>query len=337
MSIHNVVILTGAGFSVPWGGVTATELSVLLFNAATDRAKDVREALLLFGDYEVALDHCSQNPHSKALFLETLVRQFKVIDKRMHTYFLGQLGYERHLAMYFRDWSENVQNSSDSCLLVSLNQDLGLERFWWCREGHGVRCKKIPEGNQLHFWGVGSWRGQDFQPYTSERTIHYPANVTVRDADPGICRLLPGVNYLKLHGSMNWIDQNGRPLLITGSNKPEQCADFPVLDSMQREFGSLSELQDLRFICLGYSFRDDHVNRVLRKACEDNGAKIMIVSPNAKEICRKLWQSEGWDVSAFTLIESRVEDAFSYMYGSGGYNREQRSAAGPELREWIQG
>jgi hypothetical protein len=109
-----------------------------------------------------------------------------------------------------------------------------------------------------------------------------------------------GIRLLKLHGSINWVwthvdeaegflprrtisvtdspaDDTRDPVVVFGQRGKLQAAG-PIL-------GLLAEFETLlaksgRLIVIGYSFRDDHVNQVIRRwTAEDIGRTIIVVDP----------------------------------------------------------
>jgi len=110
-----------------------------------------------------------------------------------------------------------------------------------------------------------------------------------------------GVRLLKLHGSIDWAweddpAEDGRlpsryirrvsaatadvhaPALVFGL-RGKLRAEGPFL-SLLAEFESQLEMSS-RLIVIGYSFRDDHVNQVIRRwTFEDRGSQIVLIDPN---------------------------------------------------------
>lgn len=113
-----------------------------------------------------------------------------------------------------------------------------------------------------------------------------------------------GVRLLKLHGSIDWawVDdptERGRmpSRFVVESDDPEHDDRPPALifglrGKLRAEGPFLSALAAFeeraaeadRLIVIGYSFRDDHVNQVIRRwTFEDRGREIVVVDPNLPE------------------------------------------------------
>lgn len=109
-----------------------------------------------------------------------------------------------------------------------------------------------------------------------------------------------GVRLLKLHGSIDWCwddsmqprghlrhrtveavppssDDHRSPAVVFG-NRGKLRADGPFL-SLLAEFETLLAVAD-QLVVVGYSFRDDHVNEIVRRwAAEDLGRTVLIIDP----------------------------------------------------------
>jgi hypothetical protein len=116
----------------------------------------------------------------------------------------------------------------------------------------------------------------------------------------------PGLRLLKLHGSIDWVwqdDPPGRgrlpsrvvvqtgvsvdearpPTLVFGA-RGKLRAEGPFLAALT-EFERQLERAD-RLIVIGYSFRDDHVNQVIRRwTFEGQNRRIVVVDPGFPEHC----------------------------------------------------
>lgn len=111
-----------------------------------------------------------------------------------------------------------------------------------------------------------------------------------------------GIRLLKLHGSINWAwsqtqhrdghlprqvvtvdpgDHTARPALIFGQ-RDKLKAEGPFLGLLAEFEMQLASAR--RLVAIGYSFRDDHVNELIRRwASEDIARTILVVDPNWPE------------------------------------------------------
>jgi len=94
--------------------------------------------------------------------------------------------------------------------------------------------------------------------------------------------------YIKLHGSSNWTEKHGAPLMIMGANKVEDMKLFPLLLWYQEQFGRyLTEETESRLMVIGYGFRDAHINTTIFRAVRETGLKMFIIDPAGADIA---WQ-----------------------------------------------
>ena len=85
---------------------------------------------------------------------------------------------------------------------------------------------------------------------------------------------------IKLHGSWNWSTEGGRPLLIVGGNKALEVKQHPILSWNFEQFKECLSRPDTRLMVIGYSFRDEHVNRIIDDATTTpNALQLFIIDP----------------------------------------------------------
>ncbi|HTN99830.1 MAG TPA: SIR2 family protein, partial [Microthrixaceae bacterium] len=111
--------------------------------------------------------------------------------------------------------------------------------------------------------------------------------------DWGECDL----RLLKLHGSVNWTTRDREPsFLLGGTNK--LTAAGPFLDLLAEMRHVL--MQAARVVVIGYSFRDDHVNAVLKRLLahhdrEETPFRIDVVDPGLGDLdTDTMWRPSFW-------------------------------------------
>ncbi len=85
--------------------------------------------------------------------------------------------------------------------------------------------------------------------------------------------------FIKLHGSWNWKTDGGRTLLIMGGNKAREVAQHPILSWNFKQFNEHLSQPDTRLMVIGYSFRDEHVNRIISDAATKHNLQLFIIDP----------------------------------------------------------
>jgi hypothetical protein len=77
--------------------------------------------------------------------------------------------------------------------------------------------------------------------------------------------------------------------MVIGGKKWEQIQNEPILNYYYERFCEVLRCPNRRLCVIGYSFRDEHINNVIREALTCCGLKLFIISPNndlAQEIER---------------------------------------------------
>ena len=113
-----------------------------------------------------------------------------------------------------------------------------------------------------------------------------------------------GVRLLKLHGSIDWVWETAdhvegqlprrvltvtedpgdeyRPPVVVFGQREKLTAEGPFLSLLAEFEGQLSEAS--RLLAVGYSFRDDHVNELIRRwTAEDLSRRITVIDPGFPE------------------------------------------------------
>jgi hypothetical protein len=85
--------------------------------------------------------------------------------------------------------------------------------------------------------------------------------------------------YFKLHGSSNWIRNDGGKLLVLGSEKLQQVNGQETLRWYMEQFQRYLS-QPTKLMIIGYGYRDYHINQILMTAAGQNNLKTFVVDPN---------------------------------------------------------
>ena len=109
------------------------------------------------------------------------------------------------------------------------------------------------------------------------------------------------VNVLKVHGSLDWFEKNGKqysfvnskeipvsytPCIITpGTNKYEKTSQPPYRDIMQLVDNIFKQTSG--FLCIGYGFNDIHVHPNLLKHSSNRKKTILIITKEITDAIQK--------------------------------------------------
>lgn len=166
-----------------------------------------------------------------------------------------------------------------------------------------------------------------FRPECYNYDFYFPSTST----EGKVHRVDQVIHFYKIHGSINWVRAFNRPESIYGIEtrdtetiekeskygdvmiyptplKNEFTLDFPYSDLFRRFADTITQPQSV-LITIGYSFADEHVNRIIYQALTIPSFTLLIVDPIAdkNEEIKRLMRLEdsrvhiisGWDIGTF--------------------------------------
>ena len=262
---RNLVLLTGAGFSKNWGGLLASEVFDFLLSAgeldtptkrmlisANEHGRGGFEAVL--GQLQTATDATGMKRRDD--LTAALVRVFTDMGRafeRRQFEFAAQPDANTGLTAFLQRFHA----------IYTTNQDTLIEQKYIPISGP-VRQAYLPG---LRF--TGQTNGLMFESDRAGPMSPDPQNFTLSSS------MQP---YVKLHGSVNWVDA-GHRLLIMGGGKSAIIQTSPLLTWYHQCFRADLFKPNTRLMVMGYSFGDEHLNAVIAEAVEKNRLKMFIVDP----------------------------------------------------------
>lgn len=88
------------------------------------------------------------------------------------------------------------------------------------------------------------------------------------------------LQYIKLHGSMNWRAEEGSTVMIIAGKKLEQIQSVPLLTWYFEKFQQALDTPGMHLCVVGYSFGDPHLNEVIAYAVLNNTLeRISVIHP----------------------------------------------------------
>jgi hypothetical protein len=274
----NHVLLLGAGFSRNWNGRLASEVRSELQARLHD--DPLLQRLLQRNDFE-AVVAMVQADFDRTPNNETRARLHRVQEAVKAVFHSMNDMFVRRLSMEFGNDAEFMIQKYlvrfDA--IFTLNQDLLLE-FHYLNNNPGVwmGSKFYPHG-----WYIPGMRevpppGAIIPADRLRSKWHPTGDHTLRlDAQP----------YFKLHGSTNWETQGAEQLLVIGAHKEAIINRHPVLEWYREEFRRHLSMPDTRLVVIGYSFSDEHINKMILEAAERGTLKMFIVHPRGRGILVK--------------------------------------------------
>jgi hypothetical protein len=302
-------LLTGAGFSRNWGGWLADEaFEYLLGETETD--PELREYLwqsrdegrgfedaLAFLQYSHEHEYDAQVEQNLRNLTSALLRMFAAMGRGFQGGpFEFQTNHVQRTCGFFLSQFDAI---------FTLNQDTLLENRYF----HNLSDRFI----------------DSYTPGVADtNTLLTIDNVAdpyfrLKTPDSASFSLIPHLQpYFKLHGSIDWITEQ-EMLLILGGSKESNIQQHPILTWYHREFLTRISALDARIMIIGYSFRDDHINRALIQAARA-GAKFFIIDPRGTDAMKQDGYSSTQDT--YEVLRTNVIGAsrrpLSEMFGSGG-------------------
>lgn len=303
MADRNLVLLLGAGFSRNWGGWLADEAFEYLIGCQkvtpSLRSRLWRHHLARTG-FEGALAELQGDPTVAEERL-TLLECIKEMFSDMNRGFANNLNF-------------NLNNQTQRLLstflhrfdtIFSLNQDLLLEMHYL--------------SENLTLSHSRQWSGYQFP---GMRRVSAAQNSAIENR-PGIWVPLPATGFkvnpksqpiFKLHGSSNWQTEEGAEILIMGGAKEALAAHYPILGWYQTEFGRRLSLPNTRLMTIGYSFRDDHINKAIQTARARGELKLFIIDPLGVEVLKDK-RNTGYDNDAHQYVVGASRRTLDKIFG----------------------
>lgn len=173
---------------------------------------------------------------------------------------------------------------------------------------------------------IGTTR-RTFRPESYNYDFYFPSTST----EGRVHRVDQVIHFYKIHGSINWVrefnypeniygieirdtrtiekeDKYGDVMIYPTPLKNEFTLDFPYSDLFRRFSYAIAQPQSV-LITIGYSFADEHVNRLIYQALTIPSFTLLIIDPEAvknEEVKRlmaledsRIYIISGWDIGTF--------------------------------------
>lgn len=133
----------------------------------------------------------------------------------------------------------------------------------------------------------------------------------------------------KLHGSSNWVDAEGKPLLILAGNKQSAFDQLPILGLYLKQFEDDLNQANTRLMTIGYGFGDQHINHLIGSGVKQ-GLGIFNINPDGAEQAIKQNSTRGsGQISADTELETLFKKSII-----GASRRSLREIFGEDTLEY---
>jgi len=272
----NKILLTGAGYTKNFGGFLGHEMSSRIFNRPQVQhhqrlANLLREDIDYESIYYKVLGG-GYNNEEKATITAAVFETYRELDNIVREWkFTRNAPYPVNIYKVNEMIERFAGEREQLGFFFTLNQDLFIERHSFSR---GLRKPLILTGIGRippNILNKNRLDNQDFITLPTRKAMdNHPVN-------PLSTRTL---HYVKLHGSYGWKSSDGANRLVIGRNKAKQIAEEPLLAWYFDLFKKTLFQEARKLIVIGYSFRDDHINKVIAESIQRYDLKLCVLSPS---------------------------------------------------------
>jgi len=265
--------------------------SAIFSQPEISRHPDLKAHLRNQLDYEAAYNEVmsSENfgPETKNDFTAAIEMSYQQIHE---AFYVGQdlenkaVGVCRALIGPFGGTGANERG-----FIFTLNQDLFMERFF-LNGSHSLYELSIP--------GISNYGYFNFQLpkiFTEDYRIYLPDEEKVQRLKSDFWTKTYGrFSYLKLHGSDWWRTTDGSNAMVIGSKKTGLIDREPYLKWSHSVFEEVLKGPACVLVVIGYSFGDEHINKIIADSILHHGLRLHVVRPDEhKEFKNMLMPVQG--------------------------------------------
>ena len=317
MKIDNFSILTGAGSSISVGGV--------LFNfeqLEKGWVNQIFEKGSLKNDYSDILKKFKATINDKQHGVEDFITfLYKLENASILGYDLQEKSTSTKLDLKITEIKNSIlEGLKKLCILPSTGKELkghktfikriisrpiNLRRTNLFTTNYDLVFEKaMDELGIIYVDGFIGGLKKFFHPESFNYDYYYPATTT----EGNISRMERVLHYYKIHGSLNWIDndddstwniygiekkeneQESENVLIYPTPMKEQdTIGFPYSEMFRKLSNTIQQPQSV-LLCFGYSFGDYHINRIILEALSIPSFQLIIISYTWSDNIKKIYK-----------------------------------------------
>lgn len=273
-------LLLGAGFSRNWHGLLASEVFDHLIGAPEVVADPYLRGVLFKhrGDgfeqalVEVQMDYRRDATQYRKSLEGIQAAIARIFDRMNRSYEQSPMGieFQNDKRILLRTFLVEFD------AIFTLNQDVLLELHY---------LQHVLLASDSRRWDGPQMPGMT-RVRSDEQTLgqHWAAGTLVPSSTYEFhSRLQP---LIKLHGSSNWRESSGGPLMIIGGEKLRAIGSSSILARYFEYFSNSLCGEPSKLCVIGYGFRDGHINNVLLEAVTRQGMKFFLIDPAGAELYR---------------------------------------------------
>lgn len=317
---ENIVILTGAGSSVDFGGksmsglwdvvesnikIFSTILESVKYSDENKLKKDLEYLLSVLQIEKQNLENKKEDSTIVSGYIESIESKilsecsFSLPNNAPHDFFLKKLLRAR-------------KNVDPRIKIFTLNYDISFE----------TASDRI---GAVLIDGFSFTQRQTFNPASYDIDIVYREKSRIHSEESFYSKVL---HLYKIHGSVTWsknnvndgliykekepvIDPKNSVLIYPNSSKYEKSYEMPFFEIVGRLQTSLRK-ENTTLLVIGYGFNDEHINRILRESIKNNAnLEVFIIKPNIDFTNKSLNEFKEWIDSGLNdlhLVSMKFED-----------------------------
>jgi len=348
------VLLLGAGFSKNFGAPLANEMWYLIFNHKEIQAHSrIRELMLHNFDYEFIYDSVLEGFEDKEGLFGKNCSFIRFTDEEKDAIREATNFAYEYISEVFTQFMKYLENSNKEKMrqkeiLTGVSQFISLfHQVYYFATADGITfctADGVPFGLYERSFIFTLNQDSFFEDCYNK--------LCTKKGYPEVC--IPGIKeeqdksqliklptkdelygkdilsdkkllLLKLHGSYNWVGHDNYRAMVIGKEKKDKILKEPLLSLYFDIFKKVLSQKQRRLLIIGYSFSDDHINRVISNAVKNHELKIYVLSPgsieelkkNIKELNKKILENSDNQIVSekhknLTIIYNGISGYFPY-------------------------
>jgi hypothetical protein len=248
--------------------------SEIFTDHAVQNSAQLRDELLAEKGFDfegvLARAQAGELPEQAARTLQDAVeRVFEGIDQLL----IENLGHVSrvNLTEFLRQYM--ATELEETGFIFTLNQDMLLERLF--AFGHGATAIRRPGVEKPKVAAaVGGWGVS--HPNSAEPGLRVEVEALAKMPGTEWPSVRSTNNYVKLHGSWDWVSPGGTRGMVMGGGKADSINRSPLLSYYFDLFTACISGGDKRLMIIGYGFVDEHVNKALARAITNDGLRVHV-------------------------------------------------------------
>ncbi|MFO1259431.1 MAG: SIR2 family protein [Gammaproteobacteria bacterium] len=302
---RNYVILTGAGFSRDFGGLLAKDMWGVIYNSLESSGTQV-------GHLQCIKKYMFKKGHDQyeAIYTDIKNKSEKCdcgntfTDEDFASY---RNAVEKAYTILHECEKQNWPHHYDNQYISETNRRLSKLVKWFLEQ----ECTYLFTLNQDLLIERALIKNEFRWPNTNVEISDQTNGIEIQDIDDE-----GDLRYFKLHGSLNWRDQNGELLILFGKEKLHLINEWSIFSRYHNKFSEA--LKNSKVLSIGYSFNDEHINQNIMNSIEEIELHVMDPLPPSQFFEVMSLQPD----SSKAKILSKIHAYYPWSYGEYLTNEE---------------